>query len=494
MRRLRQRDAFGWVASVALHLAALIVLWQIVLSYDRPPERIDLIGELLEPRGNPDVFDAVEFIPGDFTAEVASHEPAAMSNSASAFTDGPEHLSAMLPGGSVGDTGATATRTERVDTNILRGTRPARGAARRAAVAKERGKERGADLTGILSGRTPEARPGLVKSGGGTKASEEAVELGLGWLARHQRSDGSWSFQHGPDDPGQLDCPTGATGLALLAFLGAGYTHTQGEYRAHVGRGLKFLVDHMEVGENGGWMQGTGQATMYVQAICAIALCEAHTLTKDAALRQPAQLAIKFIIKAQDPQSGGWRYRIPQQGDTSVVGWQMMALQSARIAELDVPAHVIDKANMFLRSVESEGGALYGYTNPNGVRPSTTAVGILCRMYLGRDAEHVSMKRGVKYLSGWGPNVADMYYSYYATQALHHWGGPMWNQWNPLMRDLLVNSQSHTGDSTGSWPTDRSHGAQAGGRLYTTCLSIMTLEVYYRHLSLYRKQALSEEL
>jgi hypothetical protein len=332
-----------------------------------------------------------------------------------------------------------------------------------------------------------------VKSGGGTKASEEAVELGLDWLARQQRSDGSWNFPHGLDEPGTLDCPMGATGLALLAFLGAGYTHKDGPYMSQVDGGLKFLMANMELNESGGYMRGTGLATMYVQAIGAMALCEAFSMTRDVELQRHAQLSVDFICKAQDPGGGGWRYKIPQAGDLSVGGWQLMALKSAKVAELKVPPRVIVKATKFLKSVESEGGALYGYTHSGDVRPTMTAVGLLCRMYLGRDQTHRGMIRGIRQLSQWGPNADNMYYSYYATQAMRHWGGSPWELWNPVMRDELVKRQEHSGESAGSWRTDQSHGAQMGGRLYTTCLSIMTLEVYYRYLPLYRPKAVSEE-
>jgi hypothetical protein len=312
--------------------------------------------------------------------------------------------------------------------------------------------------------------------------------MGLAWLARHQNPDGSWSFQHGPDDPGMLDCPTGATGLALLAFLGAGHTHKEGVYRSQVNGALRYLIDHMDVSSTGGWMLGTRLATMYVQGICAIALCEACSLSKDPALRRPAQLAIDFIVNAQDTEGGGWRYNIPQAGDTSVVGWQLMALQSARIAELTVPPKVVVRARRFLKSVESDGGSKFGYTNSMAWRPSTTAVGLLCRMYLGREETHKGMAKGMRRLAEWGPNVDDMYYSYYGTMALHHWGDEGWKRWNAVMRDQLVNSQAQEGDAAGSWPPDSSHGVQAGGRLYTTCLCIMTLEVYYRYLPIYRRQ------
>jgi hypothetical protein len=231
---------------------------------------------------------------------------------------------------------------------------------------------------------------------------------------------------------------------------------------------------------------------MYVQGIGGIALCEACSMTKDPTLRRPAQLVIDFIVKAQDPEGGGWRYFIPQAGDTSVVGWQVMALQSARIAELNFPPQVFVKVKRFLKFVEIDGAGMYGYTDRHNARRSTTAVGLLCQMHLGRSEEHPAMIRGMKNLSKWGPDQSDMYYSYYATQAMHHWGDSRWQKWNGVMRDRLVDTQAQSGDAAGSWVTDRSQHSHAGGRLYTTCLSIMTLEVYYRYLPIYRKPSEAE--
>ena len=85
-----------------------------------------------------------------------------------------------------------------------------------------------------------------------------------------------------------------------------------------------------------------------------------------------------------------------------------------------------------------------------------------------------------------------MYYYYYATQVMHHMGGEVWEAWNPKMRDLLI-AQQDKGTTPGkqhqmgSWsPKDDAHGA-VGGRLMQTALSTLTLEVYYRHLPLYRR-------
>jgi len=85
-----------------------------------------------------------------------------------------------------------------------------------------------------------------------------------------------------------------------------------------------------------------------------------------------------------------------------------------------------------------------------------------------------------------------MYYNYYATQVLHHFGGPHWKRWNEVMREQLINTQDKAGHERGSWG-GRDHYIGSGGRLYVTSLSIMTLEVYYRHMPLYRDDAVKNE-
>ncbi|HEV8003308.1 MAG TPA: prenyltransferase/squalene oxidase repeat-containing protein [Planctomycetaceae bacterium] len=347
-------------------------------------------------------------------------------------------------------------------------------------------------FTAELTGRSGAARSTLLVKGGGTGDSERAVTLSLRWLARHQQSDGQWSFHHGSDDPGSLEkCTTGATGLAILSFLGAGHTHRSEHVRfqKNVDKGLKYLVSQMKGGKEGGDLRGqvVSNEGMYAQAIATLALCEAYGLTRDEKLMEPAQQAINFIVSAQDPKKGGWRYSPREAGDTTVTGWQVMALKSAKSSGLKVPSYTLAGATKFLDSVQTAGGSRYGYDRSGG-NPPMTAIGLLCRMYLGWKQNAVPLKRGVQYLSSTGPSPGDIYYDYYATQVLHHWGGPEWRKWNEVLRDHLIESQVKEGDAAGSWKPTGDRGAAAGGRLYQTCLSVMTLEVYYRYLPLYQKE------
>jgi hypothetical protein len=223
---------------------------------------------------------------------------------------------------------------------------------------------------------------------------------------------------------------------------------------------------------------------MYAQGLATIVLCEAYAMTGDPALRGIAQRSLDFIHYAQDQRGGGWRYTAGEPGDTTVTGWQLMALKSGQMARLRVHSPNVALAARFLDSVQSDQGAKYGYLDRDP-RKTTTAVGLLLRMYTGWGRDNHSLRRGVTHLSKWGHSANDMYYDYYATQVLRHWGGPEWEAWNPKIRDYLIATQNRTGYDSGSWYFDGGHG-ESGGRLYYTAMAIMILEVYYRYMPLYR--------
>lgn len=361
-----------------------------------------------------------------------------------------------------------------------------------------------------LSGRGTAERGQMVAAVGGNSESEAAVAMALKWFVDHQNQDGSWNFDHrtGPcqgrcSDPGTLsDCRTGATAMALLPFLGAGQTHQQGQYKQVVERGLYFLTSQMRVRNEGG-MQGGDLAqtggSMYAHGLAAITLCEAYAMTHDRKLMQPAQLSLNHIMYAQDPIGGGWRYVPRQPGDTSVVGWQLMALKSGHMAYLAVDPKTIQGAIRFLDSAQADGGSKYGYTGP-GSGSATTAVGLLCRMYLGWKRDNPALKKGVEDISKAGPSKTNMYYNYYATQVMRQYcgdpgteGHEMWDKWNSSMRDWLTSSQDKSGHQRGSWVMRGDHGSDRGGRLYCTSMATMILEVYYRHMPIYGKQAATED-
>ncbi|MCP4814006.1 MAG: hypothetical protein GY888_15985, partial [Planctomycetaceae bacterium] len=156
-----------------------------------------------------------------------------------------------------------------------------------------------------------------------------------------------------------------------------------------------------------------------------------------------------------------------------------------------VPPNTIKGAYKFPDTVQGNSGATYGYTTP-GAGDATTAVGLLCRMYLGWKKDEPALQRGVERLGNKGPIPNNMYFNYYATQVMRQHGGPLWDKWNVKMRDSLVDSQSKQGHMKGSWHMAGGHGS-SGGRLYNTSMAAMILEVYYRHMPIYGKQATEED-
>lgn len=345
-----------------------------------------------------------------------------------------------------------------------------------------------------LSSRTGLMKDALLKAYGGTENTERAVAMGLEWIKKQQGKDGSWSLAGPYSEGGVNENRPAATAMALLAFMGAGNTHKAGTYQNNVARGLEYLLSIQD--EDGFFAaKATGIQRTYAQAQASIAVCELYGMTGDESLRVPAERAVQWAIEAQS-DSGGWRYQPRQDSDTSVTGWYVMALISARMAGMDVGSQVLEKVHTFLDSVQRTSGEnrpnpdgdRYAYTAASRDKDSMTAEGVLCRMYLGWSTSDPRIVRGCDYLAS-RPITSelagrDYYYWYYATNSLHHAGGAAWFKWNQVMRDTLPSLQIQAGRERGSWPPQGDPHGDAGGRLYSTVLAVLCLEAYYRHMPL----------
>jgi hypothetical protein len=366
---------------------------------------------------------------------------------------------------------------------------------------------------GDFSGRSGPLREKLLKEGASAQ-SEAAVARGLKWLALHQARDGHWglhdfnrhartdiaadarTFTCTCDGTATRQDDVAATGLALLPFLGAGITHknkaTMVDYRKTVEGGLNWLMRKQNA--DGSFANG-----MYTHGIATIAVCEAYGLSTDPRLKVSAQKALNFIVSAQDPTGGGWRYAPRTPGDTSVTGWQFMALKSGQMAGLSVPRVTLTKVEKFLDSVEDKDSkGRYRYIEGAPATPTMTAVGLLCRQYLGTNPRNPGLVKGCDYLLQTAPpgSTTNIYYEYYATQVFHHFNNDLWKTWNegtdakPGMREYLIRRQERNTDKqdhlAGSFPMAKDVWGRDGGRIMTTSLSLLCLEVYYRHLPLYK--------
>ena len=342
------------------------------------------------------------------------------------------------------------------------------------------------------------SRAKMLASGGGTKQSERAVTAALVWLANHQSLDGSWSLKLytrrcvDKTCTGVSDIPAdaGATAMGLLPFLAAGQTHkSKGPYKEHILKGVGWLIKHQQPDGNLG--KGA-QQMMYSHGLATIAISEAYGLTGDKQVGRAAQAAVNFILKAQNAADGGWRYNPGDAGDTSVLGWQLMALKSAHMAGLDVGGTAFSGASKWLDSVAVNNGSEYSYQPGTPPANTMTSVGLLCRQYLGAKHDSPMLAGGAKYLMNHLPDesMPNIYYWYYATQVMHNMGGTEWDAWNGKMRDLLVRTQARNVDqcANGSWAPEKDVWGMRGSRVMTTSLSALTLEIYYRYLPLFSRK------
>jgi hypothetical protein len=373
----------------------------------------------------------------------------------------------------------------------------------------------GAGLGDGRGGRRGRSSGGLrSREGSGGRTTQAGVTEGLQWLALHQDEDGHWDAdefdRHCEGAPcvgagGSLH-DVGLTGLALLAFLGDGHHPNRNTpYRHIVRRGVRWLVEQTaEGGGDDGLIGGRkGRAFLYDHALAALALCDAYYLSGQETLREPAQRAVNFVLRARNPYKA-WRYEAPPNGenDSSITGWMVFVLKTAQQAGLDIEKEALAGALALFDELSDSATGRCGYlqrgeaparTDANRERfPATnseslTAVALLCRIFLGqRPDEHPILEAHADLLSAKPPlwsehgTTHDFYYWYYATFALFQMGGERWARWNDKLKAALLTSQRRDGHAKGSWdPLDP--WGEDGGRIYSTAMAVLCLEVYYRY-------------
>jgi len=354
-------------------------------------------------------------------------------------------------------------------------------------------------LPSTYADRFAKDRDALVEQRGGSAQTERAVRAALGWLATAQSETGGWDASRFGAGAARVvldqdrrgagaQADMGVTGLALLAFLGGGHTHSSGAYTHEVASGLEYLRQRQRTD---GALYGDAHffARMYCHSMATFAVCEALALTQDERLEPMARAAVRYTLSMQHPTDGGWRYQRGDTGDTSQLGWQLMTLKSAQLAGLEISPAIWTRVDRFLRRVtRGQAGGLAAY-RPNAPASRTmTAEALFCRQLQQEqqrgELSSAAIEEAIGAISAELPSASqrNLYFWYYATLALHrnrqqsdHAAGA-WENWNHALTTTLLTSQQ----SDGSWSADTVWGG-CGGRVYTTALSTLCLEVYYRY-------------
>ncbi|MBK8207371.1 MAG: terpene cyclase/mutase family protein [Planctomycetes bacterium] len=380
--------------------------------------------------------------------------------------------------------------------------------------------------------------------GGGGRPHDNRVLAALEWLKDHQNHEGHWSATTFSDDSKRANAQKthniewvaagaadgdkgwestadiGLTGLALLAFAGAGNSHMSGNYKEAIRYGLAYLK---KVQSNDGCFGGKDDDHfVYNHAIATMAMAEIFGLSGDNDVKLIADKAVDFILKAQNPGLG-WRYGVqPGINDSSVTGWMVMALKSAKMAGLDFDSHKsFSDASEWFKMVTADvnGYPKTGYDAPgsNNARlrtasdyehnPTMDAIYITSMLWTGKAdlndrvlKSHARVCVEKSYLPTWEHSKVDFYYWYMASMALYQVGGSTWATWEKAMARTLLDNQrgwhatdrtkGHTSKETldehGSWDAVDAWG-QAGGRVYATAINCLTLQTYYRYMKLPEK-------
>lgn len=346
------------------------------------------------------------------------------------------------------------------------------------------------ELGGLIQG--PKHPPGI-----------ENLSAVLLWLARVQEKDGSWDAKKWD---GAQPYRVGMTGLALLAFQGAGFTHRKGKtFRQVVARALQWMQDNQRDNGSFPWQ------TFYEQGIATMAVCEAYGMTGDPRLKPMAQRAIDYVVKLQ-PEHGGYRYNGPVlqgEGDMSVTGWQIMAIKSAILAELKVPPEAVERSRLFLKNTARDYGASSYLAGDQGAGSlAVTSIGLLCRVFLNDgDVYQMEIRQGADFLlraeapaalpaEGGASKqlIADLYYTYYSSLAMFQAGPEYWRAWKTMYLQPLKAAQVHAKfdaagrDIKGSFDPAKEKWGRQGGRVYASAMAALCFEAPYRFLPLYQQR------
>jgi len=467
-RRRRSKRSGAMFFSVLLHLVVVLGLFSYIASGLVPaPGSVVTEVTMVTPTSLPTATVPRPTLKDPVPSEAAMSEaelPAIIENEIPAeFADGPGVDDAPAPG----MPGATA------------------GAAGTAIGIGPGGRLGGGFPGGSRGGQTAKPTPGVRRP----------LWLALDWLRRHQDQDGSWggisSLKSCPacTKMAKREYRIAQTGLATLAFAGAGHTHRDGEFKLTVRSATKFLMKRC--GPDGSFhAEGTSASDrqMYGQAMAVLALSEVYRQSRSPFLKKVMERGVRFIERAQEPYAG-WRYQPDgRSSDTSVTGWQVLALFAAERAGVPVNPATRSGARRWVLSMTENQTYRVGYNRRGRGSLAMSATGLTMNLLLGRPSSDPAIRGAFRILKANYPqwpqrgtppvtgNPPDLYYWYFGTLASSRKRGSDWKLWRKAIQTALLTHQETRPDIIGSWAPP-GKWEKIGGRVLTTSLGALCLEL-----------------
>ena len=346
---------------------------------------------------------------------------------------------------------------------------------------------------------------------GGGEKTLDAMEKALAWLAAHQHSDGSWRFMGGHDAPkpggkaaAKADVAdneankkaalvlhnknvNAITAISVLAFLGAGYSETSGKFRRNVSQAIKFLNRTIKSKIKKPLIERG-----YGSALVLMALAEASIFGSSPTTKANADAISKMFLEMYEGERG-WGYAGPGD-DFSVSGWIALGLKSAKQANLPSMSDKIAKDfyknyGKWVTSMTNPENGLGAYREGKNWGHSMSYVGMFQKQFLGFPKQDPFLLKAsevaIKHIPQIFPEKGslDEYQVYYGTLAAFQQQGELWKKWNLAMKKILVLRQK-PGDPEklgGSWDPSAKHVGEHGGRVMSTAIYCLCLEVYFRY-------------
>jgi hypothetical protein len=228
-----------------------------------------------------------------------------------------------------------------------------------------------------------------------------------------------------------------------------------------------------------------GAGDMSAHGIAALALTEAYAMTHDKQLIVPAQLAVRFSERSQNRTTGGWGLQPQERDDLHIAGWQWLVLRSAKFGTLLVANEPQARSQRYLNAQQAANGKHYYGRYMPGYDVQATAIGLVGRVAVNDTSDDAKWHEAAQWAAATGPAPHDVERNFWVTQVARQTGGETWRRWSDQLRTLIVKRQAGDGPERGSW-FDAEDLAADKGRIYQTALNTMCLEVYYRHLPVYR--------
>ena len=391
-------------------------------------------------------------------------------------------------------------------------------------------------LPRLYTNRELKGRLGAVRKHGGTRGTELAVTRALDWLRRNQTPEGTWPS----------DAPTAMAGLGLLTFLAHGESPSSREYGMCVNKALQFLLQTQREdgrfihGDGHEYSQGiatyalaeffalTRNPTCRVPMEKAVGVivdgCIYKRFAPNGTMRPVAGLDtdsaatvtggyFDYNLK-NGAYPGGYAanylgadgkdlrpvYSQSVRVDHSFMGFPLQALKAANVAGCanpklqEVLAACINgvKFMQVQTSESARGGFAYASTSAvphaGAARENQLGVGAFMLEILDtNDSPEALLAREALLGRGFHPgqnNRHGYYRIYYDANASFWFQGRTWERFNAGMKTWLPTQQDRSGHPArdGSWSMQVFDQADQHGLVYPTCLSALSLMVYYRYL------------